>query len=199
MRTLLILCLLLLAYPTKENPIDPITEYHPRADFFVSYNKVRSYEGYYVNHPDDKGGETYAGVTRNYNKDWEGWKYIDKQELEWNKYVTGADSSVLEHFILDYYLTIWVDEGFYKMRNQRVADYLFDTRIHLSRRQTIKLMHRHGILIPGADPSWVNRSMESLNLEEFSKVRKNYYQKLIDKNPVQKVFFQHWSKRADNY
>lgn len=39
-------------------------------------------EGGYVNHtvPGDKGGQTYAGIARNANPLWEGWRYLDNQE-----------------------------------------------------------------------------------------------------------------------
>lgn len=34
-------------------------------------------EGGYVNHPDDPGGETIAGIARKYNPTWEGWEIVD--------------------------------------------------------------------------------------------------------------------------
>ena len=34
-------------------------------------------EGTYSDDPDDPGGETFAGIARNYWPDWEGWSYID--------------------------------------------------------------------------------------------------------------------------
>ena len=38
---------------------------------------IEGYEGNYSNDKDDPGGETYKGISRNMNKDWEGWKIID--------------------------------------------------------------------------------------------------------------------------
>ena len=34
-------------------------------------------EGGYANNSADTGGETYAGIARNYWPKWQGWKYID--------------------------------------------------------------------------------------------------------------------------
>ncbi len=34
-------------------------------------------EGDYVNNPDDRGGETYMGIARNFHPSWPGWKIID--------------------------------------------------------------------------------------------------------------------------
>ena len=38
---------------------------------------IEGFEGNYSNDKDDPGGETYKGISRNMNKDWEGWKIID--------------------------------------------------------------------------------------------------------------------------
>ena len=38
---------------------------------------INGFEGKYVNDKYDPGGETYKGIARNMNKDFEGWKIID--------------------------------------------------------------------------------------------------------------------------
>jgi lysozyme family protein len=43
------------------------------------YEIVMKYEGGYVNHPNDLGGETYKGIARNAHPNWEGWKFIDQK------------------------------------------------------------------------------------------------------------------------
>jgi len=45
--------------------------------FRTAYINLLGYEGGYVNDKDDKGGETYKGIARNYNPDWKGWDIID--------------------------------------------------------------------------------------------------------------------------
>jgi lysozyme family protein len=44
----------------------------------IALNYLHDAEGRYVNHPADRGGETYRGVARNKNPDWEGWSIIDQ-------------------------------------------------------------------------------------------------------------------------
>jgi len=46
-------------------------------NFENAYNKLIGYEGGYSNDPDDKGGETFCGIARNYHSDWPGWAIID--------------------------------------------------------------------------------------------------------------------------
>lgn len=43
------------------------------------YERMIVREGGYVNHtvPGDRGGQTYAGIARNANPNWDGWKYLD--------------------------------------------------------------------------------------------------------------------------
>ncbi|MDR2457828.1 MAG: hypothetical protein LBD41_05040, partial [Clostridiales Family XIII bacterium] len=38
---------------------------------------ISEYEGGYSNVPGDLGGETYAGISRKYNPDWQGWETLD--------------------------------------------------------------------------------------------------------------------------
>ena len=47
------------------------------ADYNSSFQKVLSYEGGYVNDPDDPGGETYKGIARKMNSKWDGWVLVD--------------------------------------------------------------------------------------------------------------------------
>jgi lysozyme family protein len=48
------------------------------ADFNIAYRKIQGYEGGWCNVSGDAGGETYAGVARNYFPNWPGWTYIDR-------------------------------------------------------------------------------------------------------------------------
>ena len=41
---------------------------------------LEEYEGGYVNHPVDPGGETYRGISRVYYPDWWGWQIIDNED-----------------------------------------------------------------------------------------------------------------------
>lgn len=47
------------------------------AKFDLIYPTIQKYEGYYSNVSTDKGGETYAGVSRLYNPNWPGWQIVD--------------------------------------------------------------------------------------------------------------------------
>jgi len=54
------------------------------ADFNDAYEKTILNEGGYKLHnvPDDRGGQTYAGIARRYHPNWPGWRYIDSNDLD---------------------------------------------------------------------------------------------------------------------
>lgn len=43
---------------------------------------VINHEGPYVNHPADRGGETFYGIARRYHSDWPGWPILDSYSLD---------------------------------------------------------------------------------------------------------------------
>ena len=47
------------------------------ADFDIEFEKVVVAEGGYVNNPNDNGEETYLGISRKHNPDWDAWREID--------------------------------------------------------------------------------------------------------------------------
>lgn len=173
------------------------------SQFYPAYNRMRLFEGNYTHQLHDKGGETYGGVTRNWNKDWYAWKYIDqhRKKLKQNYLVPEA-----EFWVMDYYLDVWVKEGFYKIQNQDVANYLFDFRInswHSSTKITQRMLIEMGsdIDITGkldqATIDAVNNVDPDLFLIKLRDNRIKFYKKIVHKNPTQKRFYKAWVNRAN--
>lgn len=48
------------------------------AIFMLAYEPVREWEGGWCNVSGDAGGETYAGIARNFFPAWKGWKLVDQ-------------------------------------------------------------------------------------------------------------------------
>ena len=48
--------------------------------FQMSLARTLKHEGGYANHPADRGGETWRGVSRVHHPDWPGWAVIDAQD-----------------------------------------------------------------------------------------------------------------------
>ena len=48
------------------------------SSFESALKKTLRWEGGYVNDPEDRGGETYCGISRKSHPTWEGWDILDK-------------------------------------------------------------------------------------------------------------------------
>lgn len=174
-----------------------------RADFRTTLIHILKHEGYYANHPDDKGGETYSGITRRWNPEWQGWKFIDKA-----KPLHQCDSigGIVQYYVLDYYLDIWIKEGFYLLKDQRVANYVFDFRINgtigtlITKRALIDL----GFKIPLTNEmdeetiKVINRANKEIFLKKLRKRRINFYISIAQRDTTQKKFLNHWLERSNN-
>jgi hypothetical protein len=161
------------------------------AEFAITYQKIRYYEGYYANDPADPGGKTYAGITYRWNPDWYGWRYIDFNKIKYNERVEAC-----EIWILDYYLDIWVSEGFYKLKNQSVANYLFDMRVNNSRKTTIKLCNKLKGVSVKYQEEWVTEKLDSIDLKGLSRLRTNHYHNLVRNSPEKRKFLDGWLRRS---
>lgn len=185
--TILLLLIPLYSINSKE----VILTYKPKkVDFVIAYSLVRKAEGNYVNHPNDKGKRTYAGITSKYNPNWYGWRYI-KHNPKWNTHIPKA-----EMWVLDYYLDIWIKEGFDELSNQELANYLFDTRINLSRKQTVKLLNKVFKINRINKDKWITKNLDTLNVDNLRLARIAYYNNIIKKDSSQIVFKKSWIKRA---
>ncbi len=78
------------------------------------FNEVITHEGYYVNIPGDKGGETYMGIARNLHPNWQGWHLIDKYKNAHGHITRNTKIEVqgLTQIVQDFY-----QENFYEKYN----------------------------------------------------------------------------------
>lgn len=183
----------LTAVAADERPLEKTKKVivEKKASFQAAYQKIRKEEGYYNNDPVDLGGETYAGITMRYNPEWYGWRYIHGKKFKRNQYSPEA-----EFWVLDYYLTIWVKEGFYDLHDQDIANYLFDTRVNISSYETIRLLNRYHQANLEFIDNWVHPRLDSMNLNTFRKSRIHYYSRIIKKRPEQIKWKKAWFARA---
>lgn len=97
------------------------------ADFQQAYELTIKHEGGWVNDPDDKGGETYRGIARNYHPTWEGWEIIDQiQEKEKGDVFPEADKQTGDFYRRFYWDRILGD----KINSQDVANQVFDWTVN---------------------------------------------------------------------
>lgn len=178
-----------------------------RANFKISMDYILAHEGYYVKDPDDKGGETYCGITRVYQPNWLGWKYIDRQKkygkIKWNTHI--ADR-MLDFYVQDYYLDLWVTEDFFSIKDQHIANYLFDFRVNgtIGTRIIQKALQDIGFKIEVTNEmdsttiKYINKSNKASLLRVIKERRSNFYRSIALRDSSQRKFLNHWLYRANH-
>lgn len=105
------------------------------ATFRAALEHTLAIEGVYSDDPDDRGGETYRGISRRYHPSWEGWTIIDRLKA-CGELDTAAPKPELAEAVARFYRrTFWepllLDELLDKVPAAAgVAGELFDTAIN---------------------------------------------------------------------
>ena len=101
--------------------------------FNIAYKKTLAFEGGYSYDPDDRGGETYRGISRKFWANWDGWKTIDiyktkysGKELEKALEKNEQLNNLVKKFYHDNY---WLPLHLYNF-HMEVANELFDTAVN---------------------------------------------------------------------
>lgn len=117
-------------------------------NFNTAFTKIIKNEGGYVNDPNDKGGETYLGISRRYHADSKMWEYIDSYKrtnpgISASKLTailkkdTRIDDIAKEIYKTQYWNKLRCDE----INAQRIAEQFFDMGVNAGLSKAIKLMY----------------------------------------------------------
>lgn len=132
-----------------------------KPDFAVAYQHVMGHEigphaatRGYVNDPDDKGGETVAGVSRVFHPGWEGWPLVDQLKGQPNFPRNLSADLRLDGMISSFYRReFWDKLHCDDMPDHSVALELFDTGVNMSQaragmylQQALNLLNNNGKL-----------------------------------------------------
>lgn len=106
-------------------------------EFLAAYKKTNRSEGGFANDPDDRGEETYAGVSRKFYPKWEGWPIIDRYKpLKHGQLINDFKlESAIRTF---YYKNYWQPINGDAIEDQAIAEKLYDIGVNRGCRTTIK-------------------------------------------------------------
>jgi len=187
--------------------------------FSEAVQHILDAEGGYVNHPKDKGGETYKGIARKFWPDWEGWRKVDRLSRGFRKTKFPQnleDDAVLQTLVQDFYrVNFWnaVEGDRVNKISRKIALELFDTAVNQGRRSAVKYLQQAiincsyglGINIKADGvigdktiaaletlcPAYESAVYKSMNGEQYLK-----YVRICEKDESQKVFFRGWMRRV---
>lgn len=113
------------------------------ANFDEAYLRTLKFEGGYANVDGDSGEETYKGISRAANPNWEGWKIVDEYRTKSNfpKNLDGnqeLQKLVRKCYKDNYWDKVWGD----RIKHQKVANDLYDVAVNCGPAMSIKLSER---------------------------------------------------------
>jgi lysozyme family protein len=193
------------------------------ADFKTAYAITMKNEGGYAKDPRDVGGETYKGIARNYNQNWEGWRVIDHAKkgprvfpdcLSLPEYAE-LNNEMVPNFYRERYWDCYLADT---IPWQIIANELFDTGVNMgTQRATLFLqrsinilkMRKHVIttdelVVDGKFGPKTHKALTSMN-QEYVRVlfnllnlmQGNHYLAYIEKDFRQAKFLVGWLERVE--
>lgn len=175
------------------------------SDFKSAYDFAMKWEGGYANVEGDKGGETYRGIARNANPNWQGWPLIDAikktRAIKHNEYLPDVDEVHFPYAQEKYWDRFHLGE----IRSQQVANIIFDfvwgsgyTGLKLALKvlsvMTGKKFEKWGVVAVDA----INTLPAPKYVENLLRVRKDFLNAIVTKNPSQKKFLKGWLNRLND-
>jgi lysozyme family protein len=163
------------------------------ADFNPAFEKMIRDEGGFqlTNVPGDRGGQTYAGIARNANPNWEGWAYIDHKDF-------GSATQLVRDF---YKSNFWDRIRGDELAVQAIAESIFNFAVNTGITVAVKLAQ----LIVGVTPDGAvgPKTVEQLNnctaekfLPAYALAKISRYVQICMKDRSQSKFLLGWCKRT---
>lgn len=183
------------------------------ADFLIAFKITNANEGGYSNSPNDTGGETYMGVSRNNWPNWPGWKLIDQYKQTRGLYginQTMAENPFMQQYIHDFYKqNFWNPLSLDQVNDQQIANAVYDFGVNAGIGNSGKQIQRacniahSDLIVDGKIGQHTIDAINNGNAEEiynnFNDIRKTYYQGIVAHNPSQRQFLASWLSRIKPY
>ena len=188
------------------------------SDFDKCFNNTMQKEGGYANNPQDKGLETYKGISRKNWPKWGGWQIIDntkKTLLDPPTYNTGSYWSWVAHLnrvLSENVATQNLVKEFYRVNffgnlgdilDQAVAEWVFDKWVNCGEIAKKWLQRAAGVdddgAIGPATIAAVNACYGPTIVARCNEQAKTYYDAIISRDPLQEQFRHSWYSRLTNY
>lgn len=170
------------------------------ADFNTAIAPVLKHEGGYSNVKSDRGGETYAGITRRDNPNWPGWNIIDAAKpLKRYQRVPAADVLVAPHYERNYWSVI--RGGL--IADQAVAGFLLDWYINSGTAALKGVQRLVGMVADGViGPASIKAINAMSGTELFAGLvtaRTSFVHRIVERDPRQRANLSGWLRRIGSF
>jgi lysozyme family protein len=165
------------------------------ADFDPAFERMIQNEGGYglINIAADRGGQTYAGIARNFHPSWPGWKIIDNNQMENLELSALVRSFYKEQF--------WDRVGGDAIQRQIIAESIFDFAVNAGISTAAKLTQ----IVVGAVPDGrigpvtlekLDGIDSSIFVLKYAVAKIARYAEICNKNREQSKFLLGWINRT---
>jgi lysozyme family protein len=103
---------------------------------------INGFEGKYSNDKDDPGGETYKGIARNVNKDFEGWGIIDNLRGDKNFPLVLEEINLLQTYVIDFYKMNYWDKFMGDKMGEKSGLEMFDQSVNSGTGRAVEHLQR---------------------------------------------------------
>lgn len=185
-------------------------------EFIKAYVITLTSEGFYANHPNDRGGETFKGIARKFHPSWKGWVIVDEYKTKPNfpqnlyKVVDALDELTREFYYKEFWLKMKLDQ----IRYQPILNELFDTGVNMGPataitdlQRSLNILNRNqkdypDLKVDGQIGSVTINCVNNHNYKKRIFNALNAYQgkryiEICEKDKSQEVFFAGWLNRIE--
>lgn len=171
------------------------------ASFKEAYKLLLPLEGGYANISGDRGGETYAGISRKFFPRWPGWEIVDKNKPLKNGAIIDDEglSQMKERF---YEATFWNPIKGVKIADQPSANFIFDWYVNSGPIAITRVQKALGLTSDGLIGSLTLRKINDVGpalLERLKKERIDFINNIIANDPMQEKFRKGWMNRIHSF
>mgnify|MGYP005854028985 CR=1 FL=1 len=161
------------------------------ADFASAFESMILNEGGYqlINVEGDRGGMTYAGISRRFHPSWPGWAAVDRGDI--------PDSELVRQF---YRGNFWAPIRGDDITNQAVARNIFDFAVNAGVTTAVRLAQ----IVSGATPDGKigPKTLAALNgmdperfVLAYALAKLARYRDIVSRDPTQQKFLLGWINR----
>lgn len=188
------------------------------AQFDIAYKITSQVEAGYTNNSKDRGGETYAGISRVFFPNWKGWGIIDAIK----KSTTQVNTALVSNLQIALSVKEFYKENFWDtmllslVENQLIANELYDTGVNCGLnvagtflQRVLNVANQEGKLYPDlkVDGKVGITTIKALNshpkpmniLRALNALQGVKYIEICEHNLSQEVFFNGWMTRVNEY
>jgi len=178
------------------------------ARFEQAFKITERNEGGYANNPADHGGETYAGIARNFWPNWSGWAIIDAAKRTTktapliNQYAktNGIDAHVAKFYKQNF----WDVNKLDLFNDQQLANNVYDFGVNSGTKKAAKVLQQ--ALKIKDDGIIGNQTLAAVNAYNgkdlynlYNGARTEFYNRLASQSPDQHQFLKSWLSRVKPY